>query len=173
MNTTQDFAGHTSIHGIGHIFDRAMGAYDRLLWLAVSSIPQWWFLISITIKMLISIHSHKKMLSNQSNSLAGLSSPSFSLPSNILYLHCCHLHFDFQNHAKLSPSITTTHFHPHLYILVFISIFVLIWNFIFGFLILQVGLFTLFMIMIFQGSFLTPSTMHYGSGNGNREFQNF
>ena len=38
VNTTNDFASRTSIHGIGHIFDRAMGAYDRLLWLVVSPI---------------------------------------------------------------------------------------------------------------------------------------
>ena len=35
VKTTHDFAGHTSIHGIGNIFDSALGIYDRLIWLAV------------------------------------------------------------------------------------------------------------------------------------------
>ena len=35
VKTTHDFAGHTSIHGIGNIFDGALGIYDRLLWLVV------------------------------------------------------------------------------------------------------------------------------------------
>ena len=35
VKTTHDFAGHTSIHGIGNIFDSALGIYDRLLWLVV------------------------------------------------------------------------------------------------------------------------------------------
>ena len=35
VKTTRDFAGHTSIHGIGNIFDGALGIYDRLLWLLV------------------------------------------------------------------------------------------------------------------------------------------
>ena len=59
VNTTKDFAGHTSIHGIGYIFDQAMGVYDRLLWLAVCY-PHLHIsiliLAFILIDILISIH---------------------------------------------------------------------------------------------------------------------
>ena len=33
--TTENYASRTSIHGIGYIFDRELGIFDRVLWLLV------------------------------------------------------------------------------------------------------------------------------------------
>ena len=33
--TTTEFASRSSIHGIGYIFDRELGIFDRVLWLLV------------------------------------------------------------------------------------------------------------------------------------------
>ena len=33
LQTTEDFAERTSIHGIGYVFDRSLNSLDRLLWL--------------------------------------------------------------------------------------------------------------------------------------------
>ena len=34
--TAEEYAGHSSIHGIGYVFDRQLGFLDRLLWLLVT-----------------------------------------------------------------------------------------------------------------------------------------
>ena len=33
--TTEEYASHSSIHGIGYIFDKGLSMVDRLLWLFV------------------------------------------------------------------------------------------------------------------------------------------
>ena len=33
--TTEEYASRSSIHGIGYIFDRELGIFDRVLWLLV------------------------------------------------------------------------------------------------------------------------------------------
>ena len=33
--TAEDYAGRTSIHGIGYIFDKELGVVERLLWTAL------------------------------------------------------------------------------------------------------------------------------------------
>ena len=35
IQTTEDYAGRSSIHGIGYLFDRDLNLVDRLLWLLV------------------------------------------------------------------------------------------------------------------------------------------
>ena len=35
LQTTEDFAGRTTVHGIAYAFDPELGAWDRLLWLVV------------------------------------------------------------------------------------------------------------------------------------------
>ena len=35
VQTTEDFASRTSIHGVGYVFDRNLGLLDRLLWVLV------------------------------------------------------------------------------------------------------------------------------------------
>ena len=35
IETTEEYASRSSIHGIGYIFDRALNIIDRLLWLFV------------------------------------------------------------------------------------------------------------------------------------------
>ena len=34
--TVEDYAGHTSIHGVGYVFDKEAGHLDRVLWLLVT-----------------------------------------------------------------------------------------------------------------------------------------
>ena len=34
--TAEEYASHTSIHGIGYVFDQELGHLDRLLWLLVT-----------------------------------------------------------------------------------------------------------------------------------------
>ena len=34
--TAEEYAGHSSIHGIGHVFNRELSYCDRLLWLLVT-----------------------------------------------------------------------------------------------------------------------------------------
>ena len=35
VQTSEDFASRTSIHGVGYVFDRNLGLLDRLLWVLV------------------------------------------------------------------------------------------------------------------------------------------
>ena len=35
VKTTEDFAGRTTVHGIGYVFDPSLNFIDRTLWLAV------------------------------------------------------------------------------------------------------------------------------------------
>ena len=35
VQTTEDFASRSSIHGVGYVFDRNLGLVDRILWILV------------------------------------------------------------------------------------------------------------------------------------------
>ena len=35
VKTTEDFAGRTTVHGIGYVFDPSLNFIDRMFWLAV------------------------------------------------------------------------------------------------------------------------------------------
>ena len=35
VQTTEDFASRSSIHGVGYVFDRKLGPVDRFLWILV------------------------------------------------------------------------------------------------------------------------------------------